>query len=63
MMSILLSVELWPNMDYSLWPTVIFEKNVTDTLKTSLESSFYADHNGTILSFKSHSHTECNVLF
>ena len=39
---------------YSLWPTVIFDKNVTEIkvtlmLRTSLESSFYADHNGTIL--------------
>ena len=58
----------WKTMDYSLWSSVIFGKNVIDikihfqwptikiTSRTSFESSFHADHNGTIPTFISHSH-------
>ena len=45
-------------MDYSLWPSAIFGKIVTEIkiiLRTSFESSFYVDHNGTIPNFISHS--------
>ena len=55
MMSILLSVEFITKIHglyIAFWPTLIFDKNVTEILRTSLESSFYVDHNGTILSFK-----------
>ena len=46
-------------MDYSLWSGAIFDKNVTKkkiVLRISFESSFHADHNGTIPSFISQSY-------
>ena len=41
-------------MDYSLWSSAIFDKDVTNINSTSHEGSFHADHNGTIpnISFK-----------
>ena len=62
--SILLQVEFWlqimknpPWITYGLWSSAIFGKNVT-SFKNHFESSFDADHNGTIPNFISHSHTK-----
>ena len=58
-MSILLQVEFWPFgrvwFSAKMWPIL------KTTYRTSFESSFDADHNGTIPSFISHSHTEIHT--
>jgi len=52
-------------MGYSLWLSAILEKiwlASKITFSTSFESSFNADHNGTIHSFISHSDTKIQCV-
>ena len=55
--------KLWKTMDYSLWLSAIFGKNVTGIKKSLLGHHLKTDHYGTIPSFISHSHTKIQRVF
>jgi len=60
--SLWLSAIFWQKYDWHLKITLRISFHLKITLRISFQSSFDADHNGTIPSFISHSHTKIQCV-